>query len=329
MKKYSVFVSSTYKDLVDERKEVIQALLELDCIPIGMELFPATDDDQWTLIKELIDDCDYYILILGGRYGSLNKQGISYTQMEYEYAVSIGIPVISFLHKSPGEIIASKSEKDPDKVSKLEDFRNLASEKMIKTWSSPQDLGSVVSRSLVKLIKSKPRTGWVKADKISSDEANLEILELKQKIYQLEEQLKSEQLNDIENLLQGDDLFEITYGYKLNGIGDWIIDYTLLSVNDLFSKTCTVLIDEAKEEIYKNTVDAYIQHIKSNENPDFKDVTIITDNFRLILIQFKALGLIEKSDRKRSLKDVGTYWQLTKKGNDLITQLRAVKRTTN
>ena len=62
--KYQVFVSSTYKDLLEERQEVIQALLELDCIPVGMELFPATDDDQWTLIKRLIDDCDYYILII-------------------------------------------------------------------------------------------------------------------------------------------------------------------------------------------------------------------------------------------------------------------------
>src|SRR5690606_28751076 len=49
----------------------MQALLEIDCIPVGMELFPAADDDQWTLIQRLIDDCDYYILIVGGRYGSL------------------------------------------------------------------------------------------------------------------------------------------------------------------------------------------------------------------------------------------------------------------
>ena len=71
-KKYQVFVSSTYVDLVDERREVLQALLELDCIPVGMEMFPAADDDQWTLIKRLIEDCDYYILVVGGRYGSLN-----------------------------------------------------------------------------------------------------------------------------------------------------------------------------------------------------------------------------------------------------------------
>lgn len=42
-KKYQVFVSSTYEDLRIERQEVMHALLELDCIPSGMELFPAAD----------------------------------------------------------------------------------------------------------------------------------------------------------------------------------------------------------------------------------------------------------------------------------------------
>ena len=51
-KRYQVFVSSTYEDLQEERQQVMQALLELDCIPSGMELFPAANDDQWTLIKK-------------------------------------------------------------------------------------------------------------------------------------------------------------------------------------------------------------------------------------------------------------------------------------
>ncbi len=65
-KRFQVFVSSTYLDLVDERREVVQALLELDCIPSGMELFPATNEDQWSYIKTVIEDCDYYIVIVGG-----------------------------------------------------------------------------------------------------------------------------------------------------------------------------------------------------------------------------------------------------------------------
>ena len=75
----------------------MQALLELDCIPAGMELFPASSEDQWSLIKRVIDDCDYYILIIGGRYGSVGPDGISYTQMEFEYALKTGKPIISFI----------------------------------------------------------------------------------------------------------------------------------------------------------------------------------------------------------------------------------------
>ena len=106
-KRYQVFVSSTYDDLQDERKEVMQALLELDCIPAGMELFPASSEDQWSLIKRVIDDCDYYILIIGGRYGSVGPDGISYTQMEFEYALKTGKPIISFVHKNPASIPVS------------------------------------------------------------------------------------------------------------------------------------------------------------------------------------------------------------------------------
>jgi len=77
--RYQVFVSSTYADLKNERSRVIQTLLELDCIPAGMELFPAADEEQWQFIRRVIDDCDYYIVIIGGRYGSLTPEGISYT----------------------------------------------------------------------------------------------------------------------------------------------------------------------------------------------------------------------------------------------------------
>jgi hypothetical protein len=64
---FQVFVSSTCEDLQAERQEVMQALLELDCISSGMELFPAANESQWNFIKRIIGDCDYYIVIAGGR----------------------------------------------------------------------------------------------------------------------------------------------------------------------------------------------------------------------------------------------------------------------
>ncbi|WP_420830026.1 DUF4062 domain-containing protein [Croceicoccus hydrothermalis] len=78
--RYQVFVSSTFTDLKEERAEVIQAPWEMDCIPTGMEAFVASNEDQWSGIQKVIDESDYYVLIIGGRYGSLTSEGISYTE---------------------------------------------------------------------------------------------------------------------------------------------------------------------------------------------------------------------------------------------------------
>jgi Domain of unknown function (DUF4062) len=103
-----------------------------------MELFPADDAEVWEVIKRVIDDCDYYVLVLGGRYGSLDKTGISYTQKEYEYAHSIGRPVTAFVHRDPEGLPARNYELDPELREKLDHFRALVqSRHTVKEWSTP------------------------------------------------------------------------------------------------------------------------------------------------------------------------------------------------
>jgi len=63
------------------------------------------------LIRSIIDDSDYYLIILGGRYGTLEKNiNKSYTHLEYEYAVKTGKPTIALLHSDPGALAADKTE---------------------------------------------------------------------------------------------------------------------------------------------------------------------------------------------------------------------------
>lgn len=323
-KKYQVFVSSTYQDFTEERKEVIQALLELDCIPVGMEMFPATDDDQWTLIKGLIDDCDYYILIVGARYGSLSNEGISYTQMEFQYALDKGIPIISFLHKSPDSVPVSKTDKNEGKRKKLDAFRALASTKHVKFWESPVELGSVVSRSLIKLTKTHPRTGWVKADNLSSEEAQLEILQLKEKLAEYEASTVS---IDTIQLAQGDDGINLDVTFKMYPYSKDIVRRSVVVTwENLFKKTCPKLIDESTEEDFREHLTDFLIFLVKDEYESFYNFNIVTDDFIQVLIQFKALGLIEKSIKKRAIKDNNTYWKLTSKGDHYLTKLRAIRR---
>ena len=136
-KRYQVFVSSTYEDLQKERQEMMHSLLELDCIPSGMELFPAANEDQWTVIKQVIDDCDYYLVIVAARYGSLGPEGDSYTEMEYRYTQQIGKPCMAFLHLDPGKLAANRTESTDKGKKKLAEFRALLQTKLCKSWSNP------------------------------------------------------------------------------------------------------------------------------------------------------------------------------------------------
>lgn len=339
--KYQVFVSSTYKDLSEERQEVMQALLELDCIPVGMELFPAADDDQWTLIKRLIDDCDYYVLIVGGKYGSVNPEGISYTQMEYEYAIEKGIPVISFLHKNPDNIPVGKSESEKALKKKLDGFKIIVQQKMCKYYESPLELGSVVSRSLVRLIKDKPQPGWIKATYMPSEDSTKEILELTKQVENLKIELegsKTKAPEGTESLSQGEDKIELNFSFKAQGnweVGSEYYNYsTELSWNEIFGEISPLMIDEIAENPIKVKINELIRTktFKELSKKEKKDERVPTDfnikdtDYQTIKIQLRALNLITESIKKRGVRDTKTYWTLTPYGDTVMTRLRAIKR---
>lgn len=83
-RKYQFFISSTYTDLIQERAAAIEYILGLSHIPVGMEMFCASNDAQWKVITNTIDSSDVYILIIGNRYGSIcASENKSYTEMEF------------------------------------------------------------------------------------------------------------------------------------------------------------------------------------------------------------------------------------------------------
>ena len=48
-KKYQVFISSTFTDLVEARRKVRDAILSMYHFPVGMELFGAANEEQWQI----------------------------------------------------------------------------------------------------------------------------------------------------------------------------------------------------------------------------------------------------------------------------------------
>lgn len=189
-KRYQIFISSTYTDLREERARVIQTIMEMDCIPAGMELFPAADEDQWNFIKRIIDDCDYYLLIIGGRYGSLTPEGVSYTEKEHDYAVDRGLKVVALIHDAPELIPSGKTDRSPEAIEKLGVFRDKVSRgRLVKFWTGADQLAGLVALSLGKTIKTYPTVGWVRANTIANTEALNELNTARKRVSELEAQV--------------------------------------------------------------------------------------------------------------------------------------------
>jgi len=356
-RRFQVFVSSTYSDLRESRQQVTMTLLECDAFPTGMEIFPAADDDAWTLIRRVIDESDYYLLVIAGKYGSINPaSGLSYTEMEYDYAVSAGKPVMAFLHGALGELKSDLCENTEERREKLDNFREkVRKAKHVKFWKSPEELAGQVARTYNKFVRLYPMTGWVRADQVTSSESLKELLDAKSRIEQLEAALKKVQTSapaGIEDLAQGNDEFSLIYGLsasyrKKSGssgtVSAWVTEK--VTWDALFAAIAPQLLQEAEEAALRKGIQDFLLGEFLDENVaalirnatakkvtitrnDLRslDVRIAKEEFGTILVQLMALGLIRRSDRKRSVSDIGTYWALTPYGERRTIQLRAIKK---
>lgn len=167
-KKYQVFISSTYKDLIEERQEVVEAVLNAGHIPAGMELFKA-GPTQEDVITEWIESSDIYVLLLGPRYGTLNKSGISYTQWEYNLAKDLGKPMFSLV-LSDSYIQKMNDDhrievKDVETSNQLyKSFKDEVRDSLVVQINHPAEIRSGISESIRDIERRTPEKleGWIK-----------------------------------------------------------------------------------------------------------------------------------------------------------------------
>ncbi len=173
-KKLQIFVSSTYLDLKEERQACVETILKAGHIPAGMELFSAGDESQLELIKRWIEDSDVFLLILGGRYGSIEpKSQLSYIEYEYRYAIELKKPFFSLVMSE--EYLNQKAKKARKKVTeyierinyqKYQDFKQFVLRSISQYFSSVDQIKLEVSLSLNIIQSRHGLNGWIKFDEI-------------------------------------------------------------------------------------------------------------------------------------------------------------------
>jgi NAD-dependent SIR2 family protein deacetylase len=156
-----IFVSSTMKDLANERLVVCQKLASFNFEPVNAENLGPSGGNSWERIQPEIASCDAMVLLLGERYGWIPKVGpgadlkLSVTELEVSEARKLGIPILPF---------EKRLDEDADRASedskKRDDFR-----KRIKDWDNPglfvqsfdlaPDLAEKVGRAVIDMLTDK------------------------------------------------------------------------------------------------------------------------------------------------------------------------------
>lgn len=319
-KRYQVFVSSTYTDLKEERKAIIESLLNAKYIPAGMEMFSASNDEQFKYIKKIIDSCDYYVLIIGGRYGTINPStGISFTEQEYDYAISKNIPVLVFPHEDPNNLPHEK--RDDENRELLKRFRDkAANNRLCKMWKNSSELVANVIISLSEEVSENPQLGWIRGGAYDTTELLQQINDLRLNNEVLERALKDmhdiieESSVKVENLASGDDKYiiigfnsiyeEVAFGISwddiFRAIGPHLTSYVSLSeYSNLLEKGLSIYCSE----LYR----------------------LRSDCIQTIRMQFKALGLIKITEATFNGR-LTECIKLTKKGEQYLLEIMAIKK---
>lgn len=322
--KFQVFVSSTYRDLHDERDLVIKAILEMGHIPVGMEMFSAADEEQWNIIKKQIDQSDYYIVVAAHCYGTCDATGLSYTEKEYDYALSKGVPVLGFVVDESVSWPMEKSDSDKIYVKRLKAFKEKVKQKPVSFWKNGEDLYGRCSIALMKAFNAYPREGWVRASQVQDAAAAKEIVRLSSENAELRRRVELFEDKD----KQQTDLVEVMATLRNNkraisffkkGGADWETgpEVTLYQIFE-------VLAPEMQVEFALTEIARYVAtNINRVPHSELRTTWPTPRNsLRDFLADLAALGCVEPSRRRKPVSDKDEYWSLSPFGILMLSEMR-------
>lgn len=327
-KRYQVFVSSTYIDLKDARASVFDTLTKVDCIPVGMEAFPAFDEEQLSYIKSIIDDSDYYVLIIGGRYGSVTGDGVSFTESEYNYAIEKGIPVLSFIHGRPDSIPVGLTDNDVEKRERLNAFiKRAQAGRLVKEWNDINELSLRVTQAITLSMKTRPGIGWIRGSAAASVEILNELNELRKKHAELIEKLTDIETAESEKLSSNIDLapLDTAFNIRIHILSDGrrTTYERELTWKQIFSIIGSHILTEQLSRNINIYLSTYL--VETNSWHGYTKVYIAAEDINTIKVQLSALDYVKLFQSNDRVGDKHEYITLTDRGRRVLFEIRSVK----
>ena len=180
-KRYQVFISTSGKDMQPERMVLSQTLVGMGFFSWGLEQRTPLST---AFSRRQIDDCDYFLLLLGSQYGEQSVSGVGYMQLEYIYAVTKQKPIIVFMHEDPESRSEDLHDEKPELREKFREFRKQLQQEVdqVICYRTLRDLELAVRFNMSQMLERYPTTGWVRPQ--NTQALHDEIERLKSKLSQ-------------------------------------------------------------------------------------------------------------------------------------------------
>lgn len=334
-KLYQVFISSTFTDLKEERQKVSDALSKAGHIAQGMELFPAGDQQQLDFIKRVIDRSDYYVLIVAGRYGSVDPDGVSYTEREFDYAFDKKIPILAFLHEHPETLPQQHCEQDQTGRDRLNNFRmKVKTGRMVRFWDNSDKLCSEAIIAVANATNSTPGFGWVRGDQVIDPSFINQAEKLRQENDEMRQKLKEFDQGKITfptGYAHGSDFVGLDYRIVKNLGSSYQSDYRPISEGAI-SLTYDEIFIDIHQDLYNSNSEDQVGHTierlvsKNIGISEGSFVALINNSLKNLRYSFEHQGLILAILKRNSNNAEFLSWQFTEKGRKYLTSLLAAKK---
>lgn len=321
--KYQIFVSSTYNDLRNERDAVKKAILEMSHIPVGMEMFSAGDETQWAMIQRRIDSVDYYVVLIAHRYGTRDGS-TSYTEKEYDYAISKSIPVLALVIEPDAPWNVENVDTAPEDTKALNDFRLKAQQRVVSFWTDANDLYGKSSIALIQAFAAHPRPGWLPATAAAGPEVIGELSRLSAENANLRSELKSLRARTTQDdeddrrrvlrLLRSEE--KIIYFRGDNN--EFKSDDETATLDDIFHIVAPMaMVESSFDEVIRNlALQLCGREVAKRQWP------LPSNTVHEWLADLVALGLMKPSVKRHPVSDTNEYWSLDTGGIQLWRSLR-------
>lgn len=150
----NAMISSTAKDLLEHRKQVIEACQRVGMTPLPMEHLPADPNDAAAVSVRMVDEAEVYVGIFAYRYGYVpTGSDISVTEMEYDRAIERKLPCLIFFMDEKHPVLPGDVETGPgaEKLTRLKD--RIGKAHVAQFFKNPDDLRAHAIHSLEMLRK--------------------------------------------------------------------------------------------------------------------------------------------------------------------------------